>query len=81
MGSGKRDTYIKDNYGREGPGPGAYSLGNRAVEGPRFGFGSEARSKMNKDSGPGPGAYKIPVKVADVPRYAMVNQKEEFKWV
>ena len=81
MGIGKRDSYVREGFGREGPGPGAYSLLSRAVEGPRYGFGSEARAKTKGDGGPGPGAYRLPVKVAGVPRYAMPNQKEEYKWV
>jgi len=53
------------------------------VHGPKYGFGTQARSLEKKDGSPGPGHYKVPVKVADVPKYSLPSNKygEEFKYV
>lgn len=71
--------------GYEGtPGPGAYKVGGeRAVEGPKYVFGSSERSrgKSPGDGTPGPGSYKIPSKIADLPPFAMPNQKDEFRYI
>lgn len=62
------------------PGPGEYAL-RGAIGGPRYGFGTDSRSKKDKDTSPGPGHYKVPVKVADVPRYSLPNHPEEHRFV
>ena len=64
----------------DNPGPGQYGPFNDN-RGPKYGFGSESRSKGKSDAMPGPGAYKVPVRVADVPRYALPNRDETFKYV
>ena len=63
------------------PGPGAYTVPDKAVGGPKFGFGTDSKSKPIKDSNPGPGSYKLPSKVADLPAYAMPNKTDQYKFV
>jgi len=68
----------------DSPGPGAYAVGgNKAVEGPKFGFGTSQRGKQKNvgDDTPGPGQYKVPSKISDLPRYAMPDMKEEFRYI
>ena len=54
---------------------------DKAIEGARYGFGKEEKSKKIKDSSPGPGAYKVPSKISDLPQYAMPNRPEEYKYI
>lgn len=54
------------NSGISFPGPGAYGkVDKKLVDGPKFVFGSEkrTRSKSPGDENPGPGQYKIPSKI------------------
>lgn len=53
----------------------------KAIEGPKFGFGTEEKSKRKKDTSPGPGHYKIPSKISDLPQYAMPNRSDEHKYI
>lgn len=59
------------------PGPGQYKVGGeKAIEGPKFGFGTSSRGSLIKTPGmdtPGPGQYKIPSKISDLPSFAMPN--------
>ena len=72
---------MKDKIGTVSPGPGAYSVPDKAVGGPQFGFGKDAKSKQIKDTNPGPGSYKLPSKLADLPAYAMPNRSDQYKFV
>lgn len=71
---------VEEKDKRVVPGPGEYGVGG-IIGGPKFGFGTESRSKDKKDNSPGPGHYKVPVKVADVPRYSLPNHPEEHRFV
>lgn len=55
------------------PGPGEYKIIERAIEGPKFGFGTGLRKVPRRDESPGPGAYKVPTKIANLPQYALPN--------
>jgi hypothetical protein len=64
------------------PGPGTYKVGGeRAVEGPKYGFGTSQRGRDRSPETPGPGQYRIPSKIQDLPQYAMPDRKDEFKFI
>ena len=54
------------------PGPGAYS-NNSMLGGPKWGFGSEARSKKKRSHVPGPGSYEIKSTMGSAPSYVQVK--------
>lgn len=50
------------------------------LEGPRWGFGKEDRSRVSSiyENKPGPGAYNIAPKFNEVPKYLNCKPKLEF---
>ena len=59
---------------RNNPGPGTYNKSS-TLEGPRWGFGSSKRGKMNLALGPGPGSYEIKSSIGAAPSYIQVGSK------
>lgn len=83
IGTSSREDVIK-KVKREGiPGPGNYSIYSRAVEGRKYGFGTEKRNANDKGFTPGPGQYHIPCSIVDVPRYQTYSSgfKDEFRFI
>ena len=72
---------VSDLKKLEVPGPGEYKPIEKAIEGPRYGFGTGPRVIPKRDESPGPGAYKLPSQIANLPSHALANQNEEFKFV
>ena len=54
------------------PGPGAY-INTSMLGGPKWGFGSEVRSKKKGSNVPGPGSYEIKSTMGSAPSYAPVS--------
>lgn len=81
--SGRAPRHTSASPSRPGPpGPGAYRVGGeKAVEGPKFGFGTSQRGRDRSPETPGPGQYRIPSKISDLPQYALPDRKEEFKYI
>ncbi len=71
MGSSLREVQHKKVLNV--PGPGAYTAAEKAVGGPKFGFGTSLREPTKKGknevAGPGPGSYTVPEKFAELPGY------------
>jgi hypothetical protein len=59
MGSSKRSDGF-DKLKQDIPGPGSYQDMRPSSAGPKWGFGTEDKSRSKQESMPGPGAYELP---------------------
>ena len=57
------------------PGPGAYPIKDKSIEGPKYGFGTEKRANIKLSLNPGPGNYSIPATFAALPSYEHSKSK------
>jgi len=78
LGSGPKGS-VDFTTRKDVPGPGIYDLKSQ-LQGPKYGFGTGARTSAGRDDVPGPGFYRIPCTIADVPKYLIPNETQ-FKFV